>query len=191
MKVLELLSEVSLGNYIQKAGKSKALAQMGAAFAPSQEEREKNLAIAKRRERGLARAKPRSDKARAAADAKNRADALERDRERKPEMLAQLKDLEAQFDPNFEYSDDYSFWSKQKGIQGQIAGLKRRLSQLDEDPSVGTTSSANIASIANPKAAYSKGTKQPKNKDGTAVNALDMNANLFGSSNASSTIKRR
>lgn len=190
MKVLELLSEISLGNYTKKATMDRAMSQMSAAFGKP-EDKEKHLRKAAVRDKGLARAKIRHDKARAAADEKARTDALERDRANRGNLEAELASLQKQFDPNFEYSDDYSFWSKQKGIQGQISGLKRRLSQLDEDPSAGTTSSTNISSVANPKAAYSKGTKQPKNKDGTAVNALDMNANLFGSSNASSTIKRR
>lgn len=56
------LDEVSLGDYYKKATMGKAMAQMGAGFARSPEEREKNLGIAARREKGLARAKSRSDK---------------------------------------------------------------------------------------------------------------------------------
>lgn len=73
---------------------------------------------------------------------------------------------------------------------------------LSETASSGATSASSIASIANPQVAIGKdrtkksytgsfgksGTKaprppkvyQPKNKDGTAKNALDMNVNIFG-----------
>lgn len=52
----------------------------------------------------------------------------------------ELKQLSAQLDPNYEYSDDYSFWSKQKAISDRIAGIKKKLgvtegdiSQLEKD----------------------------------------------------------
>ena len=52
----------------------------------------------------------------------------------------ELKQLSAQLDPNYEYSDDYSFWSKQKAIADRIAGIKKKLgvtegdiSQLEKD----------------------------------------------------------
>lgn len=169
----------------------KAMNQMSAGFARSPEEREKHLQIAGRRERGLARAKARSDKVWAEKHAKDAADALERDRANRGNLEAELANLQKQFDPNFEYSDDYSFWSKQKGIQAQIAGLKRRLSQLDEEASAGATSSGNVPGLANPKAAHSKKTVQPKKSNGTAVNALDMDVSLFGGTNGSAAIKRR
>jgi hypothetical protein len=44
-------------------------------------------------------------------------------------LEARLKDLEARFDPDFEYSDDYSFWSKQNDIKKNINSIKQRLSQ--------------------------------------------------------------
>lgn len=66
------VSEVSMGDYYKKATMGKAMAQMSAGFARSPEDREKNLGIAARREKGLARAKARGDK-RAAAMAAARA----------------------------------------------------------------------------------------------------------------------
>jgi hypothetical protein len=45
-----------------------------------------------------------------------------------------------------------------------------------ENPTAGSTSSANVAVGAIYK---NKAPKQPKNKDGTAKNALDMKANLL------------
>jgi hypothetical protein len=56
------VSEVSLGDYHRKATIGKGVAQMGAAFARSPEDREKNLGIAARREKGLARSKMRGEK---------------------------------------------------------------------------------------------------------------------------------
>ena len=127
----DALDEISLGNYQHKAGMAKALAGMGAAFAPSADDRARELATMKKREQGLARAKVRTDKIRAAADEKSRADAAARDREALPQMKAELEKLQAQFDPNFEYSDDHSFWSQQKEIQGRIHGLKQRIAKAE------------------------------------------------------------
>lgn len=59
-----------------------------------------------------------------------------------------------------------------------------KIRELLETATAGATSAGNIASVANPKVAYSKKTKQPKKKDGTAVNALDMKTSLFGEGNA-------
>ena len=126
---LQDLFEVSLGDYTKKATMNRAMSQMGAAFGSSPEQREKDLATAAKRERGLARAKVRSDKMRADAEQKAQADALASDRANLPAMQKQLQQLQTQFDPNYEYSDDYSFWSKQKGIAAQIAGLKNRIAR--------------------------------------------------------------
>jgi hypothetical protein len=81
-----------------------------------------------------------------------------------------------------------------------------KISELFETATAGATSSGNVASISNPhlspgsargKTSYigkpgQSGTKappqpkvkQPKKKDGTAVNALDMKSSLFGEGNA-------
>lgn len=45
------------------------------------------------------------------------------------DLEAKLKELEAQFDPNYEYSDDHSFWTKQRDIAQQIRAIKQKLSQ--------------------------------------------------------------
>lgn len=204
MKILELLTEISLGNYTKKATMDRAMSKMSAAFGKP-EDKEKHLRKADVRDKGLARAKIRHDKARAAADEKARADALERDRANRGNLEAELASLQKQFDPNFEYSDDYSFWSKQKGIQSQIHGLKNRLARLDEDPSVGTTNTGNIPAVPNPHLSPGKGrgntsytgtpgksgTKappQPKPKmQKPTDNALDKNVSLFGAG----AVKRR
>jgi len=49
--------------------------------------------------------------------------------EERANLEARLKELEAKFDPDFEYSDDYSFWSKQNDIKKNINSIKQRLSQ--------------------------------------------------------------
>jgi hypothetical protein len=52
-------------------------------------------------------------------------------------LEAKLKELEAKFDPDFEYSDDYSFWSRQNEIKKQISSIKQRLAQgVTEGPAV-------------------------------------------------------
>lgn len=83
-----------------------------------------------------------------------------------------------------------------------------RLHELFEEASAGATSASDIAAVANPHVAIGKdrtnksytgspgksGTKapnlpkivQPKNKNGTAKNALDINTNIFGGT----TLKR-
>lgn len=79
MRASEILSEVSLkgfGDYAKKAQMDKALSQMGSAFAASPEDREKNLAKAARREKGLAMHKTRVEKHWAE---KNARDAAERE----------------------------------------------------------------------------------------------------------------
>lgn len=43
------------------------------------------------------------------------------------ELLSRLKELEAEFDPAYQQSDDYGFWSKQNKIQSEIISIKRQL----------------------------------------------------------------
>jgi len=81
-----------------------------------------------------------------------------------------------------------------------------KIKELFETATAGSTSSGNIATVVNPhispgsargkksyigspttgsgtKAPPQPKVKQPKNKDGTAKNALDMKANVFGEGN--------
>lgn len=51
------------------------------------------------------------------------------DAEERAKLEARLKELEATFDPNFEYSDDHSFWTAQNSISKQINAIKQRLAQ--------------------------------------------------------------
>jgi len=126
------LPEVSLGGYQKKAAMGKAMAQMNAAFAASPEDREKNLAIAKRRDQGLTRAKTRSNKILAAQREKAQVDALTQDRANLPQLKAALAKLEREFDPAFEYSDDYSFWTMQKGIRDNIRVLQQQIARASQ-----------------------------------------------------------
>lgn len=56
-----------------------------------------------------------------------------------------------------------------------------KINELLETATAGATSSGNIATVTSPNVAYSKKIKQPKKKNGTAVNALDMKGtSIFG-----------
>lgn len=129
--VTENLDEISLGDYSRKAKMGQALDKMSLAFGNNQSPEEKARLQNKinRREKGLGRAKTRSDKMRAAADEKNRADSLARDRAALPDLEEKLKQLQAKFDPQFEYSDDHSFWREQKDIQQNIHSLRQRIAR--------------------------------------------------------------
>jgi hypothetical protein len=47
----------------------------------------------------------------------------------KEELMSRLKELEAEFDPAYQQSDDYSFWKKQNDIASEISSIKRQLRQ--------------------------------------------------------------
>jgi LysM repeat protein len=49
--------------------------------------------------------------------------------EERAKLQARLKELEAKFDPDFEYSDDHSFWRSQHEISQQINSIKKRLAE--------------------------------------------------------------
>jgi len=51
--------------------------------------------------------------------------------EEREELEHKLHDLESRFDPHYEHSDDYTFWSKQKGIASEINRIKQQLSQSE------------------------------------------------------------
>ena len=73
-------------------------------------------------------------KRRAADDERNnqaRSAAVEKDRANLPELKALLQKLTAHFDPQYDYSDDYSFWSKQKDLHTKIQTLKSRIAKAE------------------------------------------------------------
>lgn len=43
------------------------------------------------------------------------------------QLKSTLASLEQQFDPDYQYSDDYSFWSKQNSLANQINSLRKRI----------------------------------------------------------------
>ena len=47
--------------------------------------------------------------------------------EQRAQLQAKLKELEAQFDPNYQYSDDHRFWSRQNAIAQQISSIRKQL----------------------------------------------------------------
>lgn len=49
--------------------------------------------------------------------------------EERAKLEAQLQRLQAEFDPDYEFSDDHSFWTQQKSIAQQIGAIKQKLSQ--------------------------------------------------------------
>lgn len=121
------VSEVSLGSYLNKASMSRGQAQMGAMFGTDPEQRAKDLATFQKRDKGIERARPRAEKARKDAAEKARSDQLAADKANLPELIAQYQKLRNQYDPDFEYSDDHSFWSKQKDIQQSMHSLQKRI----------------------------------------------------------------
>jgi hypothetical protein len=125
--------------------------------------------------------------------------------EERHKLEQELGHLEAQFDPYYQYSDDHSVYTKHHGLAQRINSIKHRLKQgVAESATVGATSSANIGTVVSPQLSPGKargkksytgsvatgsGTKappqpkvnQPKNKDGTAKNGLDIKGtSLFG-----------
>jgi hypothetical protein len=53
--------------------------------------------------------------------------------EERERLQSKLKELEAQFDPNYEYSDDHSFWTRQRNLAQNINSIRKQLSRgLDE-----------------------------------------------------------
>ena len=87
------VNEISLGDYRKKAGMQKAQAGMGAMFAPSPEQRAKELATFNKREKGLNRLKARDEKARQAAIAKQQAD----DIANLPYLKAEYEKMQAKY----------------------------------------------------------------------------------------------
>lgn len=121
------ITEVSLGDYSKKAQISKALAQIDQKFYPDKPGSEQTIA---KRTRGLERAKVRNDQARAkyAAQAQqDRAKAIAKDRENLPTLEKYLAQLQSEFDPYYEYSDDHSVWTRNRELKAKISDLERRI----------------------------------------------------------------
>ena len=130
----EKIDEVSLGDYMRKASKSKALAQMSQAFGKPDQE-----TTIQSRTKGLERASDRAKRSMAAAQAATQSNYRAADLANKDALEAELKALQNQFDPMFDRSDDYSYWNKHKDILGKINSLNKRLSALGESSIVEST----------------------------------------------------
>lgn len=117
------LNEISLGNYRDKAQKSKFSAEIQHDFGS------KNPALPRRiknRTAGLGRASDRANKAAVAQLTKNR----DADLANKDALEAQLKELQSEFDSHYDRSDDYSYYNKHRDIKSKITALQQRLAKL-------------------------------------------------------------
>jgi hypothetical protein len=118
------LNEVSLGDYAKKATLSRGLAQMDKAFYPDKAGSDETI---RRRTKGLDRAKQRSKAALA-----NRPAPEPLTGDQRAELEAKLRELESQFDPGYEYSDDHSVWTRNRDMSHRIQSIRRRLAKLNE-----------------------------------------------------------
>jgi hypothetical protein len=133
------IKEISTGDYYSKAHKGKISAASKMMFAdPAKPEVQKAMRDFKNRDAGMKRVSARNQKARQTTADKNRQGALAADKENLPALMAQFQKLRGQYDPNFEYSDDHSFWSKQKDIQQQLSALQKRINNAGGKVSEGT-----------------------------------------------------
>ena len=89
-------------------------------------------------------------------------------------------------------------WKGYRKVKGKKRGEKGSCKKIGETATAGATTAGNIASVANPRAAYAKIKRdkygipiapQRKNADGTAKNALDTDDTLMASAKPK-TIKR-
>ena len=136
MKTKEVISEISLGNYRDKALKQKAQSQMGAMFARDPEEREKNLATFNKREKGLNRLKARDEKSRKAAADKDMSDTISQLPKLKDEyeqMKAKYKSLGGS---NWQYADrDQNLTDRERearSMEGPMNNLWRKINAAEK-----------------------------------------------------------
>lgn len=153
------INEVSLGDYPKKATMARAQAQMGAAFAANPAEREKQSAIAKKREAGLARAKPRLEKIRQASELKSRQEYEQRMRDKYAgvDIDAEIARLQPAIDRAYH---DYQYgarntWSQGRDEYNSLVGKVQELKRAKELLSKGVAEGAgNIGSAI--KSLYQK-----------------------------------
>ena len=131
------VNEISLGNYTAKATKDRALGQMNTMFAPSDEKRAQAQATVKKREKGLAMAKTRTDRNKEILAAKAQADrdaADLADRKNLPALMKQYQDLLGKFKAlggdSYQYADrmndrDY----EARDLHHQVRSLQARINK--------------------------------------------------------------
>jgi hypothetical protein len=130
MKINDLITEVKAKGYYSAAQKDKMSNIVKTMFKDPEDP---DVIDAKRkiknRDQGIERYSERGRKERDAQQAQAQQQQVEWDKENLPTLTRQLADLEKKFDPNFEYSDDHSVWSKNKELSGHINRLKHRIAQ--------------------------------------------------------------
>jgi hypothetical protein len=136
MKRNEIVGEISLGNYRDKALKQKAQSQMGAMFARDPAEREKNLSTFNKREKGLNRLKARDEKSRKAAADKKQAD----DIAALPQLKAEYEDMKDKYKSlggsNWQYADrEQNLTDRERearSMEGPMNNLWRRINAAEK-----------------------------------------------------------
>lgn len=136
MKRNDIIGEVSLGDYRNKALKQKAQSQMGAMFARDPAEREKNLATFNKREKGLNRLKARDEKSRKAAADKDMADTIAQ----LPQLRDELDQMKAKYKSlggsNWQYADrEQNLTDRERearSMEGPMNNLWRRINAAEK-----------------------------------------------------------
>ena len=130
------MNEVTLGDYRKKAAMQKAQSQMGAMFARSPEEREKNTATFYKRERGLNRLKARDEAARKAEQERQLADTIAR----LPELKAEYERMRAEYKSlggsDWQYADREQNLTnserKARAMEGPMNNLWRQINAAEK-----------------------------------------------------------
>lgn len=136
MKIKDVITEVSLGDYRRKASMQKAQSQMGAMFGSSPEARAKDLATYQKRERGLERLKARDELARKSEQAKQLADLVAR----LPELKAEYEKMTARYKAlggsNWQYADREQNMTdaerEARSMEGQMNNLWRQIQAAEK-----------------------------------------------------------
>ena len=132
----DALDEMNIGDYRKKAGMQKAQAGMSAMFARDPAEREKNLAIFNKRERGLNRLKARDEKERKAQQEKQTADLVAR----LPELKAEYEQMKARYKSlggsDWQYADrEQNLTSAERearSMEGEMSNLWRQIQAAEK-----------------------------------------------------------
>jgi hypothetical protein len=130
------MNEVTLGDYRKKAAMQRAQSQMGAMFARSPEEREKNTATFYKRERGLNRLKARDEAARKAEQERQLADTIAR----LPELKAEYERMRAEYKSlggsDWQYADREQNLTdserKARAMEGPMNNLWRQINAAEK-----------------------------------------------------------
>ena len=130
------LSEVSLGDYRNKALKQKAQSQMGAMFNRDPEQKAKDLATFNKRERGLNRLKARDEKTRKADQEKQLADLVARLPELKAEYEAMRAEYKSLGGSDWQYADREQNLSnaerQARSMEGPMNNLWRQIQSAEK-----------------------------------------------------------